>query len=251
MIFTIATGRCGTKYLSSILSCVNNVISLHEPTDEVSYLRSMQKTGDTRKAEEFVRNKKIQFIKTKTNNYNISYYETSHVICKAYLEHLLAEYPDAKIIYLQRNVKDVAKSMYKHKSITQEMIHDDKARSYYRFPTDEICLFKLPTSIINSLTDFELCVWYWYETFAIYLNFKEKYNNIYPVSLKNLNTLLGIEELFQELNIIDYNRNKLLKIIGTPQNVGKDDSCLGLTNEEMTKSIEKVSNLFKHYGNIL
>lgn len=98
-IFTITTGRSGTKYLASLFKTVKNTISLHEPDNEASYLREISKNNNTESAMRFVEDSKIKSIASKMKNTeNCTYVETSHVICKGFLEHLIGHYPDLKIV---------------------------------------------------------------------------------------------------------------------------------------------------------
>jgi hypothetical protein len=251
VIFTITTGRSGTKYLANLFRVAKNAESFHEPLNEIQYLRQIQKTGDTSIAKKFVLDEKIKFIGMTVKNNDKVYIETSHLICKGYLEYLIEYYKNHKIIYLQRDIKNTAKSLYKHKSITQELINNSKARSYYRFPTDVICNFKLPLFVINSLSDFELCVWYIFEIHLIYEKLIKKKERIHVVQLENLNTVENVRDLFCELELEIEDEERLKKMIGIPMNIGKDDSFLDLTDEEMNDSIEKIKILYdEYYDNI-
>ena len=251
-IFTITTGRSGTKYLASLFKTVKNTISLHEPSNEASYLREINKNHNTEHARKFVEDSKIKSIALKMKNTeNCTYIETSHVICKGFLEHLIKHYPDLKIVYLSRDLKSVAKSLYKHQSITQRHIRDEKARSYYLFPTDKICRFKLTQAQIEQLTDFELCVWYYFEIFSIYQEFRRKGRPIYQISLDDLNSFDKTVEFFNRLGLHEYDEKALRGQLENPLNVGKDDSHLDLTDEQMNQSIYKITNLYlKNYDYI-
>ena len=111
-IFLITTGRSGSTYLTNLFSTVRNVVSMHEPDREVDYLRRINRDNDIPLAEKFVKDVKIPIIEQRMNNKKGGVYiETSHLICKGYLETLIQEYPDSKIIYLTRDIKNTAKAV--------------------------------------------------------------------------------------------------------------------------------------------
>lgn len=249
VIFVITTGRSGTKYLTGLFETIDNVSAWHEPDREINILRQINRDNDVELARNFVETQKIKLIEKRIKN-NI-YIETSHLICKGFLEHLINIFPNIKIIYLSRNLKDTAKSLYKHKSITKEILNKTKYNFYYLLPTDTSCRFKLTKNEIADLSDFELCVWYCFEIFTIYQELKYKNDCVYNVNLKDLNSFDNTIKFFNTLGLTVSNTQLLQHKINKPVHRGKDDSFLDITDDEMNESIYKITNLYyKNYDYI-
>ncbi len=85
LIFTVTTGRSGTAYLTAVFNYMRNVAAFHEPDPEyVEVLRQVQ--SDKEVADKFVCEKKLQVIAALPQPI---YVETSHLICKGFLESFL------------------------------------------------------------------------------------------------------------------------------------------------------------------
>ena len=84
LVFTVATGRCGTAFFSEILRLVPGATSLHEPEPQYAeVLRQVQQQPETARA--FLIQQKLPVIARDQKNI---YIETSHLFCKGFLEAL-------------------------------------------------------------------------------------------------------------------------------------------------------------------
>lgn len=150
LIFTVATGRCGTAYLAELLKFIPRADVFHEPEPEFAdVMRSAQE--DPGVAASFIREKKLPAIAALPAPV---YIETSHLFCKGFLEplHAAGLYPD--IISLSRAPRDVALSMLTMGTIPGR---SDKGLRFYLSPADPGVL---PVASPDSLSDYQVCYWY-------------------------------------------------------------------------------------------
>lgn len=153
-IFTITTGRSGTRSLSTLLNCFPGVTSEHEPDPSFSVcMREIQSQPGL--AIDFLRNEKLPAIERSAKNG--IYAETSHLFGKGFLDAWLQipELNAPDLILLDRSPRSVSLSMTRIGSLPA------RSESGLRFclsPEDETCLTRLDDW--NSLTDYQLCYWY-------------------------------------------------------------------------------------------
>ncbi len=150
LIFTVTTGRSGTKYLTYLLSLLKDFTVEHEANPAFhGYLKQVQK--DQSVATDFWINEKLPHI---LNQRTAFYADTSHVACKGFLEALLALDIIPDLIILKRNNADVAKSLYQLETIPGRSV---LGMQYLISPDDNVLL---PVDNWQALTDYQLCYWY-------------------------------------------------------------------------------------------
>ena len=111
LIFCCTPGRSGTNLLAKLLELVPDVYSVHEGKPSFHDYWWKTKTGDYAKANEVY--KRFWRLKLKAIN-SIDkpiYSETSHMVFKGFIEYL-PEDIDYSIIFLYRDPRDIAKSLY-------------------------------------------------------------------------------------------------------------------------------------------
>lgn len=195
LVFTVTTGRSGTAYLSTILGYARNVFAVHEPPPEFAeVLRRVQ--GDPELAEKFWLEEKLPAILEVPDKV---YIETSHLVCKGFLEPLLEMGIVPDLIIHRRPPRDVALSMFKMGTIPGR---SDKGLRFYLSPDDPGVL-KLPDW--ERLHDYQLCFWYCLEierrAKAYSELFKENGARVVETTLAGLKTFSGLQSMSGDLGI--------------------------------------------------
>lgn len=195
LIFTVTTGRSGTAYLEAVFGYLKDVSAFHEPDPEyVEVLRSVQQ--DTSIADRFVRDKKLPAIARVDGPI---YVETSHLVCKGFLESYL-EYgivPD--LVVHRRPARDISLSLLKMGTIPGR---DAKALRFYLQPDDPGVL---PLPGWQEMSDYQLCYWYCQEIerrAQEYTRlFRERGARVVETTLAGLKTVEGLETLMRGLDL--------------------------------------------------
>jgi hypothetical protein len=195
LIFTVATGRCGTKFLNEIMHPLSQVASFHEPSPGFyKWLRSVQRHPEAAKI--FWKEKKLPVISQIDQEI---YLETSHLICKGFLEPLAELGYSFDLIFLKRPHREVARSMYYINSIP--------GRSYVGLksnlsPEDPV---GLPLGNWRQFNDYQLCYWYCLEmehrAQKLRTKFQNKCNHQVSIDLETLTTERGFYDLLRNLEI--------------------------------------------------
>lgn len=151
LYFTVTTGRSGTAFLAKYLSNLKGIYSVHEPFPPFHPLMRLALTNPE-VASKFWTEKKLPAI---VNAGEQKYIETSHLVCKGFLEPLfeLGIYPN--LILLKRDKREVAKSIFFLNTIPGRT----KAGLEYYLKPDDVGVL-LPISDWQVLTDYQLCYWY-------------------------------------------------------------------------------------------
>jgi len=155
LIFCCTTGRSGTKLLAELLSLVPNVHSEHEARPSFENFWWQTKNVDYTQAEKiykrFWENKLRVIAKTGKPIYS----ETSHMTFKGFIEYLPDDV-DYSIIFLQRDPRSVAKSLYNLGDIP------GRTRTGVRNcfgPKDNNNIINI-SDRWSKFTDYQLCYWY-------------------------------------------------------------------------------------------
>lgn len=193
LIFTVTTGRSGTAYLSSIFGYARNAHSYHEPTPEyVKVLREAQ--NDKNRARRFIVEEKVPAI---AGDSAPIYIETSHLVCKGFLESWLDIGIVPDLIIHRRSVRDVSLSLFKMGTIPGR---SDKGLKFYLSPADPNVV-KL--AAWEHCHDYQLCFWYCLEIEKRARGYKLLFNQhgarIAETTLAELKTFTGLEKCFSDL----------------------------------------------------
>lgn len=194
-IFTITTGRSGTRYLARLLRYVPNVGSYHEPEPKFSdVMRKAQL--DPRAAYEFWVLKKLPRIASEPAPV---YIETCHLFCKGFVEPLLELGFIPDLIILSRSNRSVASSLYRLDIIPGR---GEKGDKWLLSPEDPRVL---PLPGWQALHDYQLCYWYCLEI----EHRSQRYANmlgrmgarVVQVSLGQIRTTPGFNKLVNDLGL--------------------------------------------------
>lgn len=152
LVLTVTTGRSGTETLARALGAWRNVSSRHEPKPTFgSAFRTVQAAPHT--AREFWLEHKLPRI---ARSKRPIYAETSHLVCKGFLESLfeLGGRPD--LIRLERPAREVACSLFALNTIPGRTY---KGVKYYLSPSDA-ALVRPIEGPLDELHDYQLAYWY-------------------------------------------------------------------------------------------
>lgn len=153
LIFSLSSGRSGTKHLSRIIGLLPGVASLHEPVPNFSEeMRSAQEDHEV--ARVFLREKKLPEIARITHDY---YAEVTSMWCKGLLQAWIEEpgLPVPDIVILDRNLRQIALSLFRL-DLTPERTRNGK--EWYMGPAASSAILKVES--FASWTDYQLCYWY-------------------------------------------------------------------------------------------
>jgi len=137
MIFCLSPGRCGTGYLSHLLSTIPDVTAYHEPSPKFSENRNSNFI-------QFWLSQKLPRIEKTSNPF---YAETSHCF-KYFADSLLELGFDFDAVHITRNFRDVALSFWRRKSIPART---QRGRKFLYHPDFDGW---------EKLTDYQLCYWH-------------------------------------------------------------------------------------------
>ena len=153
LIFTVTPGRSGTDYLSRALGLFRDVHAEHEPKPTFS---SVFRTvvASPRVAREFWLDHKLPRIARSSRPI---YAETSHLVCKGFLEPALELGLRPDLIHLVRDPRAVATSLWRLSNIPGRTL---KGVKYYLSPTDVGLSVRLDPADVARLDDYQLCYWY-------------------------------------------------------------------------------------------
>lgn len=191
LIFTVTTGRSGTKYLARALSRLDGVTSRHEPWPEFSeVMRTVQE--DAGVARGFLVERKLPVIAQEKGHV---YIETSHAFAKGFLEPLLALKIVPDLILLRRPPRDVALSLFKLGEIPGWS-------EWYLSPSDPDVL---PLHRWYEMEDYQLCYWYCLEMERRMVRYKTMIATagglVAETSLADVTTVGGLAQLLSNLRL--------------------------------------------------
>ena len=152
LVLTLTTGRSGTETLARALGAWRDVTSRHEPKPTFgSAFRTVQAAPHT--AREFWLEHKLPRI---ARSKRPIYAETSHLVCKGFLESLLELGGRPDLIRLERPAREVACSLFALNTIPGRTY---KGVKYYLGPRDRDLLRPLEGPL-EELHDYQLAYWY-------------------------------------------------------------------------------------------
>lgn len=152
LYFTVTTGRSGTAFLAKYIAGMGKgIYAAHEPLPQFHPVMR-RALFDSSVARDFWVNQKAPAI---TRLAVMKYVETTHLICKGFLETLFEEGIYPNLILLKRKHRDVAKSLYYLNTIPGRT---EAGLKYYLKPDDPGVM--LPIKNWEKLSDYQLCYWY-------------------------------------------------------------------------------------------
>jgi hypothetical protein len=189
LVFTVTTGRSGTKYLTALLSGIAGVSAYHEPQpDFASYMRRCQKQPETAFA--FWLHLKLPFIAAAPGSV---YAETSHLFCKGFLEAAILLGLRPKLIILSRAPSQVAWSLFERNTIPAR---SDMGLKYLLSPEDPGVM---PLPGWSGMTDYQLCFWYALEIERRQIRYSEFARRLTITTVEVLQRDLGNPQIFKHM----------------------------------------------------
>ena len=245
IIFTSTTGRSGTKYLANIINLnSNNASAEHDPYPRgygmptIWYDKGENKklmVFSRRKLKRLERGKKYEHIlsrrlpgkmvgRQKTGNkmYLASqrvlrpyfpsvqikdiYVESTHAFIKSFGDAMYSLRPDLYLIHITRDPLEVAKSFFNRGSIP------GPNNPFLLDPAFRRNILKID----GRMTDFQRCLWYWFENELRHREFIEKnpVEKIYDMDTKDLADTEKLKSMFRFFGIayesieLEADRNK-------------------------------------------
>jgi hypothetical protein len=200
LIFTVTTGRSGTRYLARALGTFRRVHAEHEPHPTFSSaMRTVASAPHT--AAEFWRRRKLPRIaRTKKPIYA----ETSHLVCKGFLESLIELGGRPTLVHLFRPEREVAGSLWKLDTVPGRTF---KGVKYYLSPADACFLPPGgdPGFDVSGWHDYQMCYWYALEIAErarVYVKrFAPLGVELHRVDLAELRDHAGVEALGARLDL--------------------------------------------------
>jgi hypothetical protein len=198
LIFTISSGRSGTKHLTRILGTLPSVGALHEPVP--NFLHQMQSSqSDSSIADKFLNDLKLPWMSTIQEPI---FAEISHLWCKGLLQAWLRrdDLPVPDVVLLDRNLRSVALSIMRLET-TPERTHG--GREWYIGPSAPTAILKVQDW--KKWSDYQLCYWYAMEVEArkVILGnlIKSKGGRVCRIDISELAKWQGIKRLIGELDL--------------------------------------------------
>ena len=252
LIFTSTTGRSGTGYLTNIINTnAKNASAEHDPYprgygDPIRWYDNMEREKLRKLAKrklirlerrrrhgkimnfplvkEFLGLGKFQsryflrilrrirnFVSSYISLVDIKeiYLESTHAFTKSFGEEMFKLKPDLSIIHITRDPLSVAKSFLNRGSIP------GPSNIYLLDPNFK----RNELKISHKMTDFQKCLWYWFETELRHVKFLEEYNinKVIDIDIEDLNSIDDICKMFKSLGIsydelsLSVDRNKNVK----------------------------------------
>ncbi|WP_447044420.1 hypothetical protein [Vreelandella sp. H-I2] len=167
IIFTVTHGRTGTTMLTEVFKIFEDTRSEHEP--EPNYASLLPKVKENpRYAIKFLE-EKIEFI----NKFDESnYVETSNVFGKGFFIPLIRMGVFPKLVFLNREFREVAKSLFKRGSFPM------RTKMGMHFSSDPSYPGTLPIFQPESLTDYQICFWGVLDSYFRQLKAADIYNKL-------------------------------------------------------------------------
>lgn len=218
LIFTITHGRTGTTFLTEAFKIFDNTCSLHEP--EPNYARALPSVKESPENAIPFLQKKIAFI---NNLPEENYVETSNVFGKGFFIPLLRMGIMPGLLFLNRNFRKTASSLYERGSTPMRTEMGKHFSSDPRTP-GSLAIYKP-----ENLTDYQLCYWGVLDAYARQIQaesiYKAEGGNFLWVTADDFHdfeTLIAIGKHFK-LSISDEKpaKEKHKKIISTHHNFNK------------------------------
>ena len=150
LVVTVTAGRTGTTFLTHLLALCPDTTSLHEPEPSfVPVLRLAQR--DPALARRFLLEYKLPFVAELPTR---RYVETGHLLCKGFLEPLLALGLAPRVVALRRAPRRVASSLLSRRTVPGR----GKLGLKYLLHPDDPGVLPLPAW--SRCSDYQLCFWY-------------------------------------------------------------------------------------------
>ena len=200
-IFSINTGRAGSKYLYNILATAKGVVADHEPEPKMIGDILELATNKSYKESYKARIHKTKAIKKIMKASSCStYIETSNMFIKTFFDVVINKLPNTKIVFLKRNFVDTLNSFY------QLGYFSDRNKGWKYWMISPYAVTSAIPCLLdeNEKDDIGLSLAYLIDIYARGYRFIEDNPNIpvFHITLDELNDEEYVKELFLNLNLI-------------------------------------------------
>lgn len=227
-IFCINSGRCGSDYLTQLLSKARNTVSLHEAVPIMNgYPMQKFNDGDDRELRKLLP-LKIRQIQNKSKNGRKIYCETNHSFIKGWgylIPNVYIPQEQIGVIILRRDIDKTAFSLLRSH---EPPGISEWVRTWYLVPNAQRNLSK-PAENANF---YELCKWYVDEIYLRAEEYKQMFPNIKYVecNLEQLNDYNFVVEIFKYFGLLE--KQELKNTVGKV--INKRHEWPKLSIEELT-----------------
>ncbi len=247
LIFTVTNGRSGSLMLARLFDAIDGVMGLHEPAPSFHLLMRWAQ-GRPDLARKFWLHEKLPAIdRLKTP----VYVETSHLLCKGFLESLLDTGLRPSLVFLTRDPRETAVSLYRLNDIPGRT---NRAFKWYLSPDDPTYAV-LPTGAEDKLTDYQLCYWHSLETAARISHYQTVAANMglpnAVLDVEDLNNFDSFVSACTKLGISmsEESQSRLRQQIGNKANERKSEKrAMSFSDEELARQEQDVSALITMPG---
>lgn len=198
-IFSINSGRAGSKYLQSLFSKTKKTVSFHEAPPVMANDHLMQLVCNKQYVDSYdVRKKKVEAIKKAMVGYE-NYAEANHMFIKTFFDVVVDEFKDdIRVVILRRKIPLVVKSFV-------ELEYFGKNAESYKWMTrsDAVTRAVDPISSFDSMDIFDRTISYLIDIEARAERFKQQYPDVLTVDVKidELNDIDKVREMFSILGL--------------------------------------------------
>lgn len=201
LIFSINSGRSGSKYLAELLATAPNVKSFHEAEPKMSgeFIRMInsQPMADSREK----RRIKSQAIAEMVRDWPAEtvYAETNHTFITTFYDVVLEEFANVDVVILRRDLAQVLKSF-----VELGYFSPRNPLSLEWMSSPNAVTAALPTlGSDSSLDQFDLCIAYLLDIEARGERFRREYPNVraHDVWLEELNRIESVNAFFEQLGL--------------------------------------------------
>ncbi len=215
LIFTVTPGRSGTTLLTRLLGILPDTAAFHEEYPGYDHVLRYVQTNPLVAKQFFLTHKLPHIIGRDESNY----VETSHLICKGFIETFINLGLAFKLVDLRRSPSEVAMSMYGYNSIPGRT---NDGLSHYLYPEDPGIL---PLPHWTTLHDYQLCFWHSLEI--------ERRQRCYTRWMERVGAITYTIKMHE---LVDYDR-----YISLCERLGYSDMTQNTDNEKKYQEIIRVN----------
>jgi hypothetical protein len=216
LIFSINSGRSGSKYLAQLLGTAAEVKSFHEAKPKMSGEYLAMINAEPLHASREKRRIKAEAIAQMLRGMapEQTYAETNHTFIKTFFDVVLEEFRNVDVIVLRRALVHVLKSFIELGYFSSR---NPLSLAWMSSPNAVTAAIR-PIGSDSSLDQFDLCIAYLLDIEARALRFKAENPSVrtHDVRIERLNGQSEVQELFQRLELTPTDATE--KLIGGPTN---------------------------------
>jgi hypothetical protein len=208
LIFSINSGRSGSKYLSQLLSTGRNVKSFHEAEPKMNgeFIEMVNSAPlNSSREKRRIKAAAIAAILGASPPEEI-YVETNHTFIKTFYDVVLEDFTNVDVVILRRDLALVLKSF-----IELGYFSPLNPLSFSWMTSPNAATAALPAIGPDATLDqFDLCIAYLFDIEARAVRFQKEYGQVrtHEIRLEELNELKGVEEFFDRLHVSPTNATR-------------------------------------------